>query len=431
MDTQSYRDLLAYCLYVRNTADLMECVFFDSADKRIYRFDPAIIGVCFSKGKGEGYSEYLKSNSKLATFHYNPYAERGPFSKKGRLSYFNIYLPPKWRRESYFEGIPVIPESSIPPLIDKFINHFTMNSEDSKSFLLDFLANSLKERNGTYLCILSKIQGTGKGVLGEICRGVFGASNMRKVRGDALNSRFNASFAQQQFIMFDEFDFKDKTALDRAKDLVNSEIEIERKGKDTIEIENMLNVYMATNRLEGLKEAGRRFSIPLTADIPLKTVFSNEEIRALQYDEEMIGAFARYLWYRDVTRDMQLPFISERTEEVKEANLSDWERTAIEELFSACPKEAFVPLTSIQDFVKKRAPHIRSIVGRKAILELTKKYPDQLQFSRPTNEKGVREYGVKIMLEFPDFQPDQFCPTCRTVSNFGLCEHDKSLKYRG
>lgn len=420
---QDVIELLGKVEWVRNINRPDEVLFFDPRNCRIItEIDLKVTHLLFGKRLAD---TLWREQGKWLEFVYDPYALHGPYGENERgFMVFNTYQPPSWRHASYFDNEVIEPEVRIPSLIDRFLNHFTVEDAESKEFILDFLATALRGRNGSYLCILSKMQGTGKGVLGEMCRKIFGEGNMRKVRGDALNSRFNAAFSGLQFIMFDEFDFKDKGALDRAKDLVNAELEIEKKGVDTFEIANTLNVYLATNRLEGLREPGRRFSIPMTSDRPLKEFFSDDEIKALQYDEPMLEYFARFLWHRKVKRDMQLPFWSERANEIREANLSEWERLLCEDFLSCTPEGVFVPMDALQGFLKRRlGGGAKMVPGKARFSEFAKKFPEYLAFARETNDRGIKEYGVRVLRIFPDYQEGLFCVTCRTVAS--LCAHNK------
>jgi len=418
-------EILHRCLWVRNTERPDEALFFNEDEHRIMpELDLKVTYLLYGKRDAD---MLWRDKGYWAKFIYDPYAELGPVGENEQgFPIFNTYAPPKWRHANYFLGDLILPEHSIPTLIDRFLTHFTAEHAESKEFLLDFLATALRKRNGSYLCILSKTQGTGKGVLGEMCRTIFGDGNMRKVRGDTLNNRFNAAFLGRQFIMFDEFDFKNKETLDRAKDLVNAELEIEKKGVDAFEISNTVNVYLATNRLEGLKEPGRRFSIPMTSDRPLKEFFSDEEIKRLQYDEKMIFKFARFLWWREVKRDMQVPFLSERANEIREANLSEWERLLCEEFFPCVPKGVFVPLESLQAFLKRKSGHGKAVPGRARMSEFAKKFPEFFVFDREANLEGIKEFGIRSIGEFTDFQPGLFCEECRTIESF--CTHSKRPK---
>jgi hypothetical protein len=422
-----FEGLLTECQLITNIEDIEEQLLYHAStftiikdvDARVLRkkFGEKLYAVKFGPDGAQ---------HTYARFVYDPYWANGPFGADSLgLPTFNIYTPPAWRKAAYFENSIVEPVSAVPPLIDKFLDHFTAQDKDSREFLLDWLSHALKSRNGTYLCILSKIQGTGKGVLGEMCRAIFGPDNAKKVRGDALNSRFNSQFANTQFIMFDEFNLKDSTALDRAKDLVNAKLEVERKGKDAIEVINQLNGLFASNHMGAIPELGRRFSIPMTSDIQLKLIFSPEEIRSLQYDDELLSQFAKYLWLRslNITRDMWVPFVSARTNEVRDYGLKEWESLLCEEVFNRCPKGAFVRQDSLKKILAEKTK-LRSTPGRKPFGELAFKFPDLLKHHYRMDGKR-QEWGLTIVKAFPDFQPGFWCETCEGLIPEGCnCRRD-------
>ena len=361
-------------------------------------------------------------------FIYDPYAATGPEAERDGDRVFNTYIPPDWRKASYYEGAS-IPPAKLPAPIDAFLSHFTCGDYASKEFIVDFLATAFHKRNGTYLCVLSKMQGTGKGVLGDMARWLYGPSNVTKVRGDTMTGRFNVMLKGKQFVMLDEFEFKDKATLDRVKDLVNARIEIEKKGVDAYQIDNALNLYMATNRLEGLKETGRRFSIPATSDAALLDTFTPEEVDRLVHDKGMGEEFARYLWHREVTRDMQKKFESARANEVREANLAEWETLLYEEFFPFCMPGLFVPLKAMQTFLKSKAAHLKGTPGRSKFTALADKFPEFIKFQYVREGEGVRQFGYRIVKEFPYSQAGQWCETCLTIKP--MCTHDKADEFRG
>lgn len=406
------KQLFLESILVTNIADNEETLLFHRPTCTILRdIDPKTIKARLNKDETETFfKDPSAEHTEFAKFVYDPYAISGPAGRQGLLPTFNTYVPPAWRHDNYFHGEPV-PKGFLPPLIEKFFFHFAAHDEASKEFMLDWLATSLHRRNGTYLCILSKIQGTGKGVVGEMCRTIFGENNAKKVRGDALNSRFNGQFANAQFVMFDEFDLKNATSLDRAKDLVNAKLEVEKKGKDAIEMDNQLNGMFASNHMGAIPEIGRRFSLPMTADVQLKLTFSADDIRALQYDTKMISSFACYLWHRKVTRDTWMPFLSSRTTEVRDYGLKEWESLLAEEVFPRIPVNAFLRQDEMKKILKDKAPGLRNLPGRKAFGELAFKFPEHIRHHHKLMDKR-NSWGFTILQTFPDYQAGLWCGKC-------------------
>jgi hypothetical protein len=113
--------------------------------------------------------------------------------------------------------------------------------------------------------------GTGKGTLGKAMCPIFGQHARHLSSPEHLTGRFNAHLRQCCFLFGDEcYGPKDKSAEGTLKRLITEPtLQIEAKGRDTVEEPNRLHVMLASNS-EWVIPAGaheRRFSVQEVAEI--------------------------------------------------------------------------------------------------------------------------------------------------------------------
>jgi Family of unknown function (DUF5906) len=92
-------------------------------------------------------------------------------------------------------------------------------------------------------------RGTGKGTLGKALSKIFGQHALHLSSPEHLTGRFNAHLRQCCFLFADEaYGPKDKSAEGTFKRLVTEDtLTIEQKGRDPIEVPNLLHIMMASN----------------------------------------------------------------------------------------------------------------------------------------------------------------------------------------
>jgi hypothetical protein len=102
-------------------------------------------------------------------------------------------------------------------------------------------------------------RGSGKGTLGKALSKIFGQHALHLSSPEHLTGRFNAHLRQCCFLFADEaYGPKDKTVEGVLKRLITEDtLTIEQKGRDPIEVPNLLHVMMASNN-EWVVPAGAR-----------------------------------------------------------------------------------------------------------------------------------------------------------------------------
>ena len=348
--------------------------------------------------RGE-FDPYIRTEKIIASILYEPHRHAFLWSESNGLYSYNSYQPPLWKKDLFLDG-KLEAKDSLPEIYQLFLNQLLANHEESFEYLLDWLALSLQGRNMTILTAIGE-EGIGKGILGEIMEDLHGKGNFIKVRDTVFKEKFNAPFENRTLVYVDEIKITDRTSLDRIKDVVNWQIEIEKKGIDPKSVKNHASFYLSSNSFDAIPiDAGqRRFSIIQLTDTKLKDSELGQNWPNIQLlvDElrssENIALLAMYLLNRKVDQKRMLePFISERADDVKEAGLKDWEIWVVNSWckYHINPYKQ-VPLSELQTDIKDTF-HLKNAPGRRLLEDLAKKYPDAFR---------VKKVGSSRMISFP------------------------------
>lgn len=325
---------------------------------------------------------YVSTKKVIAAIDYDPHQHKLLFQDSSGLYCYNSYRAPLWKQSLFFGG-SIASTPNLPELYKEFLLHLTAHDLPSFEYLLDWLALSLQGRNMTILTAIGE-EGIGKGILGELMEDLHGTGNFIKVRDNVFKEKFNAPFENRSLVYVDEIKISDRTALDRIKDVVNWQIEIEKKGKDPKSVKNHASFYLSSNSFDAIPidHGQRRFSIIQLTDTKLnKSDFGSkwETVQKLVdelRDPKNISDLASYLFHRPVDyKKMLEPFVSERALDVKEAGLKDWENWVI---YDWCEKRrslSNIKIGELQKAILEQFKHIKGI-GRRPIEDLSKKFPD-------------------------------------------------------
>jgi len=263
----------------------------------------------------------------------------------------------------------------------------------SLNYLYDWLATALLSRNYTMLTAIGE-QGIGKGVLGSLMSKFIGSSNYVQTRDEIFKKSFNKQLEGKRLVYVDELALNKKEAHDRMKHMVNETLEIEAKGKDTKYIENHASFYLSSNHFDAiqLQPGDRRFSIIQLTDKRLLDTFSNEQIQHGILGPAAVKSLGLFLLNRKVSRDMRIPFKSERFNEVLDASLKSWQRFILETLASELKgKNNRLELTELKIRLRNEFPTLTP-PGRGKLTALTKSYPDKLRILCGTDNKRYLEF---------------------------------------
>lgn len=384
------RSLILRSKFIVNLADPTECLLLEPATGVTLRIHPLVL----AKAIGNRNDQVLYQQQSVinAIFDYDRFGSGPLYLDRATGAFvYNQYLPPKWQHAEFFLGAPATKQlsDSLPDIYDQFFNHLVDGDLASKEYLIDWLATAIQARNYTLLTALGE-PGVGKGVLGEIMRGLFGDDNFRRVRDEVFKTKFNGQIANKALIYVDEVALRTEEDHNRLKDIVNEQVEVERKGKDAVSLRNQASFYISANKLDAIKlEAGdRRFSIIQLTDKKLALTPLMAKVAELTL-ESNIAALAAFLRGRTVARDMLFPFISARSSDVKEAGLSEWENFVIFEWTSTRVGQTF-DLRQLQKDIEGRFTRFNSAPGRRKIEDLARKYPECLKVSRKGLDGNIR-----------------------------------------
>lgn len=341
-----------------------------------------------------------------------------------QLIMLNEYRPPSYldnefwiTNESEYENIinkklereykaPETWNELIPKIYLDFFNHLCSNNQESLEYLIDWMSVAVDPtmRNLTTLVLIAK-QGVGKGVFFEsVLQPLFGEHNSVQLRGqDALESRFNQSFANKRIIFLDEVQLKDTRALNRFKMFANVTMEIEQKGKDPIYVKNWANTLIAANDLDAIKleQDDRRFSILQVTNRRLEEFCAQHDLyktvqglRANLENLNNIKDLYNFLISHKPERVMSYAFNSiAKVDEIKDAGLAEWERAALE-ICDSSYKEGYRTLTmsNLQSLLKSRNG-LMQVPGRIKIKNLFNAFKNVATFKQDSN---TGEYFLKL-----------------------------------
>lgn len=345
----------------------------------------------------------LEHKKYFCDYVYNP--ERlDIFYRDGDFSVwqFNIYQPPFWLEDYYYSGgkkeVPRL--DTIPELYSKFLKHLVNEDPVSYNYILDWISNALHRRN---YCILTTIgnQGIGKGVLGNIMKGLFGDENYFETK-NILKGKFNGQLYGKKLVYCDEIDLKTKEEEDRLKSLINDTIEVEEKYKEAKNTDNYGNIYLSSNNIDSIRLTAddRRFSIVNLTDIPLISKYKTHEIESL-LDPENVRQLAHYLYYREVdVNRMSKVLITEHTEKVRAGRLFPWQDYFLDEYCYKNQGKVF-KVQVISDAIMDKFGG-KFGVGRRKLSELQTMYPQKFKVvyrPDPDSNSTNRIWMIEILKE--------------------------------
>ena len=317
--------------------------------------------------------QFLEDATVYAKFDYNPHRSKLLRLSDREMPVYNTYLAPEWKNDWFFNGSKVPFVKSLPKIYKDYFEHLTGGDRKSFNYLVDWLANSLKDRNRTILTAIGG-EGIGKGILSEIMQDLHGEENFVKVRDSVFKSKFNSQFEGRTLVYVDEVDLKSKEAIDRIKDVVNPFIEIEAKGVDARNIENHASFYLTSNRADAVRipQGDRRYSVIQLTEKKLKDTsiykkygsidsYVNEGLRT----KRNINLLAGYLFNKKINQSMVTPFKSKLYFEIQSNGLNNWEHYLVYE-WSKSNRKSQVSIIDIQShlctkFKMPKPPTSRSI----------------------------------------------------------------------
>jgi hypothetical protein len=325
-----------------------------------------------NKISSHDYDKFKKEKVVNAYFRFRPDKNVFYFEEDGRR-YFNTYRPPHWLKDQFNNSEEfTFEKTNCPPLYVKFFKHLTNNDKESIEYIYDWVANSLLGRkNECYLTLIGN-SGVGKGVFAKMLRLIheesYHCTNQRYTE-----SQFNGTLCGKTLLYLNEIQVQNDTQSNKIKLLSDDEIEIEAKGKETIKVDNFINVLITTNNIDNFRMGpdDRRLSIVnLNAD-NLQESLTSEEITKFSTDKEMNKQFVNFLLTRPIKNNMNQKFEGEYAQEIQSMNLEEHELWIINEYIPSLTKNHPVSVRDFQPIILKEFPDIKRY-GRTKLMSLQK-----------------------------------------------------------
>jgi hypothetical protein len=323
--------------------------------------------------------DFLYKKAKHLYDSYNPRTTEVYLKVSGQTR-FNIYCPPEWYAQHFYNKQPLQP-CPMPDIYVEFFNHLVDGDQDSYNYLLKWLANSLKNRNYCYLVTVGK-KGVGKGLLYQITELLHGPDNSTWTSGDAFFSTdFNDDLENNTLYYIDEISKLSVKELDRLKQLVNPKLRINGKNAKFKYIDNYINTLVSSNDVAALPvtKDERRFSIISVTDTPTLEKWPDnhdEKVKELLHPDNIAKLGTYLLTQVQYTHTEMLKYFQSKSKmrEIESLSLQDWEDYF---LFEYCKQKAgeTIAISTIIHDVKNGFDNRSIRLSLRVFMELKEKFP--------------------------------------------------------
>ena len=267
----------------------------------------------------------LKTNCALATFEYRGFCDE-VILKRDEPIVVNTYVSPRREHEQHATGKePIATLGFIRALFP---------DTSCQEFMLDWLANSLRQKCLTYIVLFTEQKGVGKGILGELWTRLHGEHNTSLLENSDFQSNFNGQHYGKTAIVANELEIETVQQLSKLKRYVDDRARYERKGKDVVVAKSYASLMMSSNQPNcvRLDEQERRFSVPNVSEMRLedqdvtKLHGGIDQLRQAMLDE--VADFYLWLARRQITHDMTRGYRSSKYHRMVEEQLPEWAKCA-------------------------------------------------------------------------------------------------------
>lgn len=313
-----------------------------------------------NKISSHDYDKFKREKVVNAYFRFRPDKNVFYFEEEGRR-YFNTYRPPHWLKDQFNDcEEPTFKKTTCPQLYTKFFEHLTNNDQDSIEYIYDWVTNSLLGRkNECYLTLIGN-SGVGKGVFAKMLRLIheesYHCTNQRYTE-----SQFNGTICGKTLLYLNEIQVQNDTQANKIKLLSDDEIEIEAKGKETIKVDNFINVLITTNNIDNFKMGpdDRRLSIVNLNTDNLQESLTSEEITKFSTDKELNKQFISFLLTRPIKNNMNQKFEGEYAQEIRSLNLEPHELWIINDYIPSLTAGQEVSVRDFKPILLAKFPQIK------------------------------------------------------------------------
>jgi hypothetical protein len=386
-----WRDRVSNSVLIKDSLGKSE-FFWSLTENRMLTIAPNVAAHLFTKDE---WSAYCQQNSRICVHSFNPY-KRTLFNNEFGETCFNTYLPPYWLKDFYYNRVRPVEKVECPVEVTRHLNWLFDNNNEVIQYFLDWASNSLKTRNLTAMGLIGETEGSGKTVLAELLAAVHGVTTKNwLVKGDVFLSKFNAFVDDCTFSTIDELAIDTDGQYNRFKSLFNDHVSVERKGLDSVTVNNYTNILFTSNNLDCIKisASDRRMSILDVTSKALKDHLSSSDlskwINSLK-DPDVINRFGLYLFFNHkIKSNLSEPYIGKTKEEMRYSRLKDWE-IAVLEWADNNPGLQVNLKDIIEDIIEIKELKIKP--GRRSFERLQRQFPYKIKVVRvfPTSIRELR-----------------------------------------
>jgi len=170
------------------------------------------------------------------------------------------------------------------------------------------MLNRPEERCTQAVMLLTKVQGIGKSLFGDVLRDLTGVHGL-ECSSSRMFDKFNASMEAKTLVMVNELDVKFNAREGQLNDLLTEEVvTVEPKGKDAFNLANLRRWYLTTNSASPCRlSAGQRRVLvvqPPRTHVDTRGDWGDwvrDEIAGFRRDDEALAAIR--LWFDQIWAD--------------------------------------------------------------------------------------------------------------------------------
>lgn len=227
------------------------------ANRRIYKRNLQTFTIHHRKADLLNVRRYTDFCNEPGYFNYQPIVN----------NHYNKFQMPMWK-----------PREGRWLTIEHYLRHLTNNDERVYNMLLDYLQISLEnpKQKLPILLLISYEKSSGKSTFFDLLNAIFG-DNVEPVTPQNFELDWNTQWCEKHFVFIDEMEkIKDKENIgSKIKNLVYfPTISKNKKGDDTITVQNNVRLVMTSNQESGFIEIDEEEDRWFILKVPPRTMFN-------------------------------------------------------------------------------------------------------------------------------------------------------------
>jgi Family of unknown function (DUF5906) len=414
-----YKLLLHNIVPVTDIA-LGKTAFFDMASNSVFEFSVDLY-LAEMREIYPSLKDLLAAASK-GVIEFMPLETEPMISKKVgdyTLNYFNTHRAPRWLSAEPSD-IGDCPEIILKVLKNVFVD------EESFDYALSWIYHMVVNRNETHLCLVGP-RGVGKTLLTRIMSHGVGTHYTAQADDSFLDEKFSSSEVEdKRLTIMEEVKIDTQKRVDKLKRIINLDITVQAKGKDSKTIKNYTSFVIVNNHLNGMRidPAERRFSIVEIGSKNLREILSEAEFEILnsalgknssEDPHEIITNFFHWLLKTFQPKFNNIvPFKKEYYYKIVWEGLETWKQELINYFLETASMEP-IKIAELRMYIKKKHGSDstqKQYLSPKAIKAFLEDYQhlDLCKVGELVNKADLSKnytYQIQPSQEFIDYAKDQ------------------------